>query len=95
MLNMGQLCYLVEEVLPLTVVRRLKILEDKVKVCVHDMCRNEKCGERLPEDMRHVRDCLYNRFAKPLKEKKKEGEDKEDQTEPVNRQSDLLKVPEL
>ena len=70
MLNMGQLSYIVEEVLPLSIVRRMKIQSSKLKICVHDMCRNDgKCGVRLPKHMRSVRDCLVNRFVKPLKSK--------------------------
>ena len=70
MLNKGQLSYLVEEILPLSIVRMMKIKSSKLKICVHDRCRNKgKCGERLPVDMRHVRDCLVNRFVRPLRSK--------------------------
>lgn len=98
MLNIGQLSFLVEESWEswswmYWVVRKMKIKDPYLKICVHDMCRNdEKCGEKLPENMVHVREYLLERFVRPLKKKememenKKRLDDKEVQTDPIYNQ---------
>ena len=76
----------------LSIVRTLKITSPKLKICIHDMCRQEgKCGERLPDDMRKTRDYLYARFVQPLMTQEKRGEDKGVQTDQAYSQH--LEVP--
>ena len=63
--NMGLHSYLVEEILPFAyLVKKIKI-ETKVRICLHDVCRRNGCGgEKLPEEMKHVKDYLRRKYVK-------------------------------
>ena len=63
---MIQLSYILEAIFPKWLTKRTIQIEGSEKFCVHDVCtRNEvKCGKRVPEEMKQVRDYLIRKFVK-------------------------------
>ena len=76
---MGEFCILAESILPGFILKKMRVNEEYLVVCLHDQCNaeehvaegTEKCpGEKLPETYKFVNDYLKNYFKITLNDKK-------------------------